>query len=131
MDFYQLLYESPEFCTELGQVTLASGQLEAELIRLLMRKAVPDKVEGLALGQLIKIAARHNAIGQNEIQCLNDLCKQRNYLTHNIYALFIELIEETKLERSNLLDSDVHTYTERAWQLKENLRELAEIVRRS
>jgi hypothetical protein len=129
IEFYKLLYESPEFCAELGQVTLASGQLEAELIRLLLRKAVPNAVEGLTLGQLVKIAAKHNAIGQNEITWLNELCKQRNYLTHNIYALFIELIEETRLERSNLLDSDVHTYIERAWQLKENLIHLAEIVR--
>ncbi|MEF8720142.1 MAG: hypothetical protein V5B35_11485 [Candidatus Accumulibacter necessarius] len=129
IEFYKLLYESPEFCAELGQVTLASGQLEAELIRLLLRKAVPNAVEGLTLGKLVKIAAKHNAIGQNEITWLNELCKQRNYLTHNIYALFIELIEETRLERSNLLDSDVHTYIERAWQLKENLIHLAEIVR--
>jgi hypothetical protein len=129
VEFYRLLYESPEFCAELGQVTLASGQLEAELIRLLLRKSVPKAVEGLALGQLIKIAAKHNALGQNEIHWLNELCKQRNYLTHNIYALFIELIEETRLERSNLLDSDVHTYIERASQLKENLVHLAEIVR--
>lgn len=129
VEFYKLLYKSPEFCAELGQVTLASGQLEAELIRLLLRKSVPDAVEGLTLGQLIKTAAKHNVLGQNEIHCLNELCKQRNYLTHNIYALFIELIEETRLERSNLLDSDVHTYIERAWQLKENLVHLAEIVR--
>ena len=131
VEFYKLLYESHEFCVELGKVTLASGQLEAELMRLLSRKSVPKTVEGLALGQLIKIAEKYNAIGQSEIYWLNELCKQRNYLTHNIYALFIELIEETRLERSNLLDSDVHTYIERAWQLKENLIHLAEIVRDS
>lgn len=129
VEFYQLLYGSQEFCAELGQVTLASGQLEAELIRLLARKSVPQKVEGLALGQLIKIAKQHNALDQNMIVCLDEVCKQRNYLTHNIYALFIELIEETRLARTDLLDSDVHTYVELVWQLKENLVGLAGIIR--
>jgi hypothetical protein len=59
---------------------------------------------------------------------LEDLCWQRNYLTHNIYALFVGLIEETRLERSNLIDTDVETYIERAWQLRENLVGLAEVV---
>ncbi len=128
IEFYQLLYNSPEFCSELGQVTLASGKVEAELIRLLARKAVPEKLEGLALGQLIRLAKRHSVLDQNMLVCLDEVCKQRNYLTHNIYALFIDLIEETRLERSNLLDSDVHMYIERAWQLKENLLGLAEII---
>jgi hypothetical protein len=129
IEFYKLLYNSPVFCAELGQVTLASGQLEAELILLLARKKVPQEVDGLALGQLIKVAKRHAAVDQNMLVCLDEVCKQRNYLTHNIYALFIELIEETRLERSNLLDSDVHTYINRAWQLKENLLGLAKIIK--
>ena len=52
---------------------------------------------------------------------------QRNYLTHNIYALLTDLIDETILERKDIIDSDVHTYVERASQLKENLTTLAEI----
>ncbi|QLH51318.1 MAG: hypothetical protein HWD57_17035 [Candidatus Accumulibacter cognatus] len=129
VEFYRLLFESPEFCAELGQVTLASGQLEAELIRLLKRKSPTKAAEGQPLGKLIQLAEKHQALDSNVISCLNELCKQRNYLAHNIYSLFIELIEETRLERSNLLDSDVHTYIERAWQLKENLIHLAEVVR--
>ena len=53
---------------------------------------------------------------------------QRNYLTHNIYSLFIDLLDETILEKNKLLDSDVHTYIERAWQLKKNLIALTEII---
>jgi hypothetical protein len=34
---------------------------------------------------------------------------QRNYLTHNIYALFADLLEETILEKENLVDTDVPT----------------------
>lgn len=128
IEFYKLLYESTEFCSVLGQVTLASGQLEAELTLLIMRKHVPVTMESQSLGRLIKVADKHNVLGRNEIVCLYELCKQRNYLMHNIYALFSELIEETRLERSGLLDSDVHTYIERAWQLRENLIGLTEIV---
>jgi hypothetical protein len=129
IEFYNLLYASPEFCAELGQVALASGQLEAELILLLTRKMVPQAVAGLPLGKLIRIAKKHDVLDENIIICLNEVCRQRNYLTHNIYSLFIELIDETGLERSNLIDSDVHTYVERAWQLKENLIGLAGVVK--
>jgi hypothetical protein len=129
--FYSLLFQSDEFCAEMGRVALASSQLEAELIRLLAARRVPQKVEGLPLGALVKAARKHLVLDSAALSALDDLCGQRNYLTHNIYALFIGLIEETRLERSNLLDSDVHTYTERAWQLRENLVGLAEVVARS
>ena len=59
---------------------------------------------------------------------LEMLTKQRNYLTHNVHALLTGLVEEPILEDSDLVDSDVYTYTERAWQLKENLNGLAEIL---
>jgi hypothetical protein len=38
------------------------------------------------------------------------------------------VIEETILESTDLLDSDVDLYTGRAWQLKENLNGLADII---
>jgi hypothetical protein len=128
LEFYRLLFKSDEFCAEMGRVALASSQLEAELIQLLLERNVPVKVEGLPLGALVKAARKHHVLEGNELSVLDDLCSQRNYLTHNIYALFIDLIEETRLERSNLVDSDVHTYTECARQLRENLVGLAEIV---
>ena len=53
---------------------------------------------------------------------------QRNYLAHNVHALFSGLVEETILERTGLLDSDVSLYTDRAWQLRENLENLADII---
>jgi hypothetical protein len=64
------------------------------------------------------------------LPALETLRDQRNYLAHNVHALLSGLIQETILEGSALLDSDVHTYTERAWQLKENLNHLADIVER-
>jgi hypothetical protein len=56
------------------------------------------------------------------------LNNQRNYLAHNIHALFHGLIEESILERTGLLDSDTYAFMERAWQLAEDLNALAEIV---
>jgi hypothetical protein len=127
-EFYDLLFKSNEFCAELGRMTLAASQLEALLILLLKQKTVVQKIDGAPLGRLIKIARENGLLDQNELSWLDDLSAQRNYLTHNIYALFICLIEETRLERSNLVDSDVSTYTERVWQLRENLLCLASIV---
>jgi hypothetical protein len=62
------------------------------------------------------------------LPALEMLRDQRNYLTHNIHALFSGLVEETILESTGLLDSDVDLFTERAWQLKENLEGLADII---
>lgn len=129
--FYKLLLESDEFCAEMGRVALASSQLEAELIRVLKAKGVPQKVDGQPLGALVKAACKHLLFDASVLSALDHLCWQRNYLTHNIYALFIGLIEETRLERTNLIDSDVETYIERAWQLRENLVHLAEVVAQS
>ncbi len=62
------------------------------------------------------------------LPALRVLRDQRNYLTHKIHALLFGLVEETILEGSGLIDSDVDTYTERALQLKEDLLGLAEVV---
>ena len=62
------------------------------------------------------------------VPALEQLNTQRNYLAHNIYALFSGLVEETILTRKNLLDSDIDVFTERTWQLTENLNGLANIV---
>ena len=72
--------------------------------------------------------AEDNQLLTSLIPPLEMIKKQRNYLAHNIHALLLGLIEETILESSNLLDSDVTTYTERAFVLNENLVALSEIV---
>jgi hypothetical protein len=127
VDFYNLLIADDEFCAELGKVALAAGRLEALLIKYLQGKGIKGNFDKATLGKLISIAKDNHQFDKNMIKALEMVRDQRNYLTHNIYALFIELIDETILERSELLDSDVHTYTERAWQLKENLNGLADI----
>ncbi|MEA3445577.1 MAG: hypothetical protein U9R19_12725 [Bacteroidota bacterium] len=127
-EFFDLLFESDEFNTELGKITLAAGKLEAELKMYFTRTEVKEKVSQSTLGQLIKIGKKHDLLDSNLATALEMTCKQRNYLIHNIYALLIDLKAETILERNNLIDSDVHTYLERAWQLKTNLIELAEVI---
>ncbi len=126
--FYNLLMESDEFTSELGKVTLASGKLEAELILLFNRNGINGNYKKATLGTLVRIGEDNKLFDENMAISLKQILKQRNHLTHNIYALFTNLIDETILERENLLDTDVHLYTERAWQLKENLNGLADII---
>jgi len=128
--FYNLLMESEEFTSELGKVSLASGKLEAELIIYLIQNGISGNYKKATLGTLIRIGEENNLFDQNMIISLKQIAKQRNYITHNIYALFTDLIDETILEKNNLLDSDVHLYVERAWQLKENLDGIADIFKR-
>lgn len=128
LEFYNLLFESNEFSSELGKVTLAAGKLEAELMLFLKRNKVKENMSQSTLGSLISIGKKHNLFDKNLIISLEMICKQRNYLTHNIYALFIDLLDETILEKNNLVDTDVITYCDRAYDLKENLIGLANLI---
>jgi hypothetical protein len=130
IEFYNLLFESEEFTSELGKVALASGKLEAELINFLKRSGIKGKYNRATLGSLIDMANKNNLLDKNMIMALKQISSQRNYLTHNIYALFTDLIDETILEKSNLLDSDVQLYLERVWQLNENLDGLTDVIRK-
>ena len=129
IEFYELLEKSEEFTSELGKVTLASGKLEAELINLLEHNNVQGNYKKATLGTLINRAHKSQLIDKNLEMALRMVSTQRNYITHNIYALFIDQIDETILEKNDLLDSDVHLYIERAWQLNKNLNDLSEIIK--
>lgn len=130
IEFYKLLIESEEFTSELGKVSLASGKLEAELMQFFNRNGIKENYKKASLGTLIKIGEKNKLFDSNMIISLNLISKQRNYLTHNIYALFTNLIDETILERKNLLDTDVLLYLDRVCQLNENLNGLADIIQR-
>ena len=129
VEFYNLLVESDEFTSALGKVALHSGKLEAEMILLLLRNKFKDNFSKKTLGALIDIAQKNNLLDDNLVAALKQISKQRNYITHNIYALFIDLVDETMLERSDLLDSDVHTYLDRVYQLNESLESLTRVIR--
>ncbi len=126
-EFYAELSQDNEFCQELGKAVLAAGRLESELIRYLTNAGVSSDLRKANLGRLIRSAKKH-ALLSDLVPHLQELNGQRNYLAHNIHALFHGIIEETILERDGLLDSDTHTFMERAWQLAENLNGLADIV---
>ncbi|HTU19458.1 MAG TPA: hypothetical protein VMG10_15465 [Gemmataceae bacterium] len=125
--FYELLCADDTFCAQLGRAVLAAGRLESALKRHITENEKNFDLTRATLGKLVTVAGQRNFLSRM-IPALEMLRDQRNYLTHNVHALLSGLIEETILEGSNLLDSDVHTYTERAWQLSENLNDLAEIV---
>ena len=127
-EFYKLLFENVEFNSELGRVVLAAGRLESELILFFHRNEVESNFNNATLGRLIKVGKENNLYDNNLFRALDTIRIQRNYLMHNIHALLTNSIEETILEGRDLLDSDVHTYIERAWQLKENINHLAEVI---
>jgi len=127
LKFFRLLYEDDEFCMELGRALLAAGRLESELTQYLNENVADKEIRQASLGRLIIFAKKHLLLSKL-LPALEILRDQRNYLSHNIHALFAGVVEETILDRSNLLDSDVDTFTERAWQLKENLNGLADII---
>jgi hypothetical protein len=108
---------------------LAAGRLETELKRYLNARLPKRKIKHANLGYLIRLLKEHTLLEKMQ-PSLKLLKGQRNYLAHNIHALLSDWIEETILERWDLLDSDVSTYCERAWQLTENLNGLADIVDR-
>lgn len=108
---------------------LAAGRLEAELTHYLSKSGIEETLRKANLGTLIRTAKKHKLLSKlaPHLELLNE---QRNYLAHNIYSLFYGFIEETILERTDLLDSDTHAFVEKAWQLAENLNDLADIVAR-
>lgn len=129
LQFFELLCSDEHFCAELGRAVLAAGRLESALKRYLASTASAKGTTNATLGQLIQSCRKSQHLTKM-VPVLEGLRDQRNYLTHNIHALLSDLIGETILERANLLDSDVVTYTERALELKNNLNALADIVER-
>ncbi len=126
-DFFDLLYQDSDFCKNLGRALLAAGRLESELKLYLDMESIQIKSKNLTFGQLINLLKEHGLL-QKMQPALKTLKDQRNYLVHNIHNLLIGLIEETILQREDLLDSDVHSYTEKVWLLEQNLSSIADIL---
>ena len=116
--FFEELSSDNEFCMHLG---------EAELIKYIESRNVGENTGKANLGKLIRFARKHELLSKM-VPALEVINNQRNYLAHNVYALFSGLVEETILPRSDLLDSDIDIFTERAQQLTENINGLADII---
>ena len=130
IDFFNLLYKSEKFCLELGKFNLVAGKLEAELILYYQRNNLKENLNKATLGKLISIGEKNNLLDRNLLMTLKQFSIQRNELTHNIYSLFIDLKEDSILEKDNLLDSDVHTYIEFIWIVKNNFNDISEIIKK-
>jgi hypothetical protein len=129
IEFYNLLHESEKFTSELGKVTLSSGKLETEIKFLLKRNGINSDLSRATLGQLIGIVNDNNIFDENLILALKQISKKRNYITHNLYALFSDLIEETILKKNDLMEYDVTLYIHRVWHLNQDLNGLADLIK--
>lgn len=127
LKFYKLLFESDDFTSELGKVMLAAGRLEAELKNLFHTKQITGNFDKATLGALIRKAKDNNLI-ENRYTVFDRALEQRNYLTHNIYALLSNQIDETILEGNDLFECDVYSYKSKAYQLQDNLNDLVDII---
>lgn len=127
MDFFQLLYDDKRFCGALGQVMLSASKLESQLRKYLELKGNPIDHKKATLGKLINELKKGNHISRNMEMILLTLKMQRNYLSHSIYDLLAEEIEETILSR-DVLPSDVLYYAEKAEETADNCMHIASII---
>ena len=127
LEFFDLLYADKNFCKEFGRCMLAAARLETKLIAYFMKKEILKKPEKHMLGTLIGLAEKHKMLNQI-LPAMKVMKDQRNYLTHNLYSLFSGLINEALLPRSDLIDSDVDMFTDRASQLRKEFQALGDII---
>lgn len=128
LEFFERLYADPEFCAQLGQVTLAAGRFESNLRAYLMLHGVKVSERGATFGKLIKKLKDSDLLSENGVQVLRGLKDQRNHLTHSLFDLFSARVDETLLPRTDLVPMDVTLFTEKAWELEQNLSGLDRIV---
>lgn len=111
IEFYTLLFNSKEFTEELGKMTLA-----AELINHLNRKGITVK-ENKTLGGLITQAESNGTLDKNVLMSLKSVKNLRNEFVHRIYSMFSGLSQKSMMPIADLIDTDVITYQDYAWQL--------------
>ncbi|MEW6550971.1 MAG: hypothetical protein AB1389_02480 [Campylobacterota bacterium] len=149
--FFNKLYEDEEFCKQLGKVMLSAAKLETQLIKLLENSEDNKKnmQYDITMGVLIRKIENAKLLPENTIIILKELAEQRNHLTHNIFIIFSDTIENPKLieklkdyqyikknlleltseEKEYFLYSDTNVYTERAYILADNLNSIANSIK--
>jgi hypothetical protein len=127
LEFFELLYQNTEFCEKLGRMTMAAGRFESDLREFLRLRGIKVS-DHTALGHLIGKLESHEMLSENGVQVLRNLKIQRNYLTHSLFDLFSARVNEPLLPRDDLFPDDVYTYSEKTWQLEQNLVGLTKIV---
>lgn len=126
-DFFEVLISDSEFCMRVGRAFLECGRLEGNLIRYLEKKIPSKNFAKRSLGQLIRIAETYEALDQNFLTHLKITKDQRDYMAHNIHALFTGLVEQTILP-NEVVAEDIDTFREYAIQFEEGAIVLADSV---
>lgn len=147
-NFFEELYQNEEFCNKLGKIILLASKLEVLLIKLIENSSA-DTNYNLTMGKLIEKVEKLELLPKSTIEALRPLCEQRNHLTHNIFIILLDLIEDSKLieninsnksyvkkeifkqlleEKEEFTYYDVQLYIERAYQLEDNLRDFTESI---
>ena len=126
--FYTSLYDSDEFISELGKMTLEMGRLEAELKTFLQKVGIRTNLGRDTLGLLIAKLNNCELINSQDICRFNDLRKQRNFLTHNLYAILSNQVEERSTSVVDRLQDDVESYVEHVLTLRRSIRELMDML---
>ena len=127
MDFYQLLYDDQRFCQAVGQVMLSASRLESLLRKYLEIQGCSIEHKNATLGKLISELKSGSHISENFEMILLELKMQRNYLSHSIYDLLSDEIQETILER-DVVPMDVIYYAEKAEETADNCSHIANVV---
>ena len=91
-------------------------------------KDVSVREKEATLGNLTKKLKTNDLVGKNFEMALSTLTMQRNYLTHNLYALFSGKIKETVLPIENLSEMDVEMFTEKAKILAYDVNHFANVA---
>ena len=126
--FFDLLYNEVEFCEGVGKVMLSASKLETSLRKFLEAKQVIPKPNA-TLGNLVTILIKNNLLSENGQIHFKNLALQRNYLAHNLYALFTKEIEETIIIGvDELTAEDKDVFIHRAYQLAEDFLFFSELV---
>ena len=99
---------------------LAAGMLETNLRLYLKAKGIKTIRSNSTLGYMVKQMKDCHLLTRNGEMHFDDLVLKRNYLAHNLYDLFSEVIEETILPCSQLVDADIHMFRDRALSLAED-----------
>ena len=92
-------------------MTLAVGRLEATLKSFLIKAGIRTNLKKDTLGLLAaRLANYYNDMRSDELSLLNEIRTQRNYLTHNLYSLISNQIDEGSITGIGLLPLDVGAY---------------------
>lgn len=146
--FFNKLYEDEDFCKQLGKVILSASKLEAQLIKLL-ENTNNDINYNITMGGMITKIEKVKLLPNNTIKVLRELSEQRNHLTHNIFIILSDIVDDAKLienikddkyikknllkltseEKEYFLYSDTHVYIERAYMLADNLNAIADTIK--